>query len=105
MPKPVRLLLLVTALLTTPGPVLAAPAAPPPRAPEMPVVAAGEKVNINTADVTRLMTLSGVGRRVAERIVEHRKVNGPFRKPEEIRRVDGVGAGLWERNRARIVVE
>jgi competence protein ComEA len=66
--------------------------------------AAPGRVNINTADVKTLMTLEGVGRRVAERIVEYRQAHGPFKRPEEIRRVEGIGAGLWEKNRARIVV-
>jgi competence protein ComEA len=65
----------------------------------------GEKVNINTADVKALMRLSGIGRSVAERIVQYRDTNGPFKKPEELRKVEGVGAGLWERNRERIVVK
>jgi competence protein ComEA len=68
-------------------------------------VAVADKVNINTADVTTLMTLGGVGRKVAERIVEHRQAQGPFEKPEDVRKVDGVGRSLWERNRARIVVK
>jgi competence ComEA-like helix-hairpin-helix protein len=63
------------------------------------------KININTADVTALMTLSGIGRAVAERIVEYRQAHGPFQKPEDLRRVEGVGRGLWERNRERIVIE
>jgi competence ComEA-like helix-hairpin-helix protein len=65
----------------------------------------GESVNVNSADVKALMTLDGVGRRVAERIVEYRKTHGPFKKPEELRRVEGIGAGLFERNRERIVVK
>jgi len=64
----------------------------------------GESVNVNTADVKKLMTLDGVGRRVAERIVEYRRTHGPFKKPEELRRVEGIGAGLFARNRERIVV-
>jgi competence protein ComEA len=68
-------------------------------------VAVGEKVNINTAGVKELMTLAGVGRSVAEKIVQYREAHGPFQKPEELRRVQGVGAGLWERNRERIVVK
>lgn len=67
-------------------------------------VPGGDKVNINTADVKQLMKLSGVGRSVAERIVQYRDAHGPFKKPEELRKVEGVGAGLWERNRERIVV-
>jgi competence protein ComEA len=62
-------------------------------------------ININTADVKELMKLEGVGRRVAEKIIEYREHHGVFQKPEEIRRVEGIGSGLWERNRARIVVE
>src|SRR5262245_10952063 len=67
-------------------------------------VSSGDKVNINTADVKELMKLSGVGRSMAERIVQYRDAHGPFKKPEELRKVEGVGAGLWERNRERIVV-
>jgi competence protein ComEA len=62
-------------------------------------------VNINTADVKELMKLEGVGRRVAEKIVEYRDTHGPFKKPEELRKVEGVGNGLWERNRTRIVIK
>jgi competence protein ComEA len=64
----------------------------------------GDKVNINTADVKGLMKLSGVGRSMAERIVQYREAHGPFKKSEELRKVEGVSAGLWERNRERIVV-
>lgn len=68
-------------------------------------VPVGEKVNINTAGVKELMTLAGVGRRVAEKIVQYREAHGPFKKAEEIRRVEGIGGGLWEKNRERIVVK
>jgi competence ComEA-like helix-hairpin-helix protein len=65
----------------------------------------GEKVNINTADTQTLMTLDGVGHKVAEKIVEYREQHGNFTKPEEVRKVDGIGHGLWERNKERIVVK
>src|SRR5262245_14454463 len=45
-------------------------------------------VNINTAGVKELMTLSGVGRKAAERIVAHREARGPFKKPEDLKKVD-----------------
>jgi competence protein ComEA len=63
----------------------------------------GDAVNINTGDVKELMRLEGVGRKVAEKIVEYREHHGLFSKPEEIRKVEGIGSGLWERNRARVV--
>jgi competence protein ComEA len=68
-------------------------------------VTAGDRVDINTADVAALMTLGGIGRKVAERIVEYRQARGPFQKPEDLRKVEGVGRGLWERNRERIIVK
>ena len=63
------------------------------------------QVNINTADVKALMTLDGIGHKVAEKIVEYRDAHGDFKKADDIRKVDGVGHGLWERNRTRIVVK
>ena len=84
----------------------AAAAAPPARGAETSItVKVGEPVNINTAGVKELMRLEGVSRRVAERIVQYREARGPFKQPEELRRVEGIGHGLWERNRARIVVK
>jgi competence protein ComEA len=86
---------------TAPRAETAGKAARPPRV----VAAPGEaRVNINSADVKALMTLSGVGRKVAQRIVAHRDAHGPFKKPEDIRKVDGVTDALWEQNRARIAV-
>ena len=65
----------------------------------------GDPVNINTAGVKELMRLEGIGRKVAEKIVEYREHHGLFGKPEEIRKVEGIGSGLWERNRPRIIVK
>jgi len=65
----------------------------------------GDKVNINTADVKELMKLAGVHKKTAEKIVEYRQTHGLFKKPEEVVKVDGIGHGLYEKNRARIVVE
>jgi len=64
-----------------------------------------DKININTADVKALMTLNGVGRSLAEKIVKHRDEHGPFKKPEDLRHVDGVGSGVIEKNRERISVK
>src|SRR5262245_53788261 len=91
-----------------PGTPKASPVKPDAHAKPAKIVApakARDRVNVNTADVKQLMTLDGVGHRVAERIVEYRKANGPFKKPEDLRRVEGVGAGLLDRNRERIAVK
>jgi competence protein ComEA len=65
----------------------------------------GGKVNINTASVKDLMMLTGVGKKVAEKIVEYRGAHGAFRKAEDVRKVEGLGDALWQRNKDRIVVK
>jgi competence protein ComEA len=68
-------------------------------------VGSDAKVNINTASAKELMTLNGIGAKVAERIVAYRDTNGPFKKAEDLKKVEGIGKGLWERNRERIVTK
>ncbi len=63
------------------------------------------KVNINTASRSELMKLKGVGREVAEKIIAYREKNGSFKTPEEIRKVVGIGKGIWEENREAITVK
>jgi len=63
------------------------------------------KVNINTASAKELTTLDGIGAKVAERIVAYRDAHGPFKKPADLRKVEGVGKALWERNRERVVIK
>ena len=75
-------------------------------APSTSVAAAVDaKVNINTADVKELMTLQGVGRSLAEKIVQYRDTHGLFKKAVDLRKVEGVGDALWEKNRTRVVVK
>ena len=48
-------------------------------------------ININTAAPADLEKLPGIGLKTAERIVEYRQKNGPFKKIEELMNVRGVG--------------
>ena len=48
-------------------------------------------VNLNAASVAQLQTLPGVGASTAQRILEHRQKNGPFKKIEELMNVKGIG--------------
>lgn len=50
-----------------------------------------ERVNINTADAETLTTLPGIGTKRAADIVADRAANGPYRFPEELTRVKGIG--------------
>lgn len=55
-----------------------------------------EKVNINTADSQTLQTLPGIGAARAEDIIAYREEHGPFRIPEDITQVSGIGEGILE---------
>jgi len=68
------------------------------------LVVSDERININTATEAELSKLKGVGPGLARKIVEYRNAQGAFKRPEDIRKVQGVGKGLWEQNRDRIAV-
>ncbi len=54
------------------------------------------QVDINKADWPELATLPGVGRKLAERIVQSREQNGPYADIDDLRRVRGIGARTLE---------
>jgi competence protein ComEA len=64
-----------------------------------------QKVNINTATVQELIKLDRIGPAFAQRIVQYREEIGPFRMPEDIMKVKGIGEKTFEANRDRITVE
>lgn len=61
-------------------------------------------VNINTATIDELDTLSGVGPATAQAIVEDRDVNGPFATIEDLMRVSGIGEKKFEKLKSSICV-
>ncbi len=62
------------------------------------------KININTATVTELMTLDGIGEVKAKAIVEYREKNGYFKSIDDITLVKGIGEKTLEKNRDKITV-
>jgi competence ComEA-like helix-hairpin-helix protein len=74
---------------------LAASRVPPPRPPAAPAVTprmSNGRVNLNTASATELMTLPGIGRTAAERIIAQRDTNGSFTSLEDLATIDGFHA-------------
>jgi competence protein ComEA len=59
-------------------------------------LAPGERIDPNTAPAEELARLPRVGPALAQRIVEDRERNGPFRRAVDLARVPGVGARLVE---------
>ncbi|GHU41875.1 competence protein [Bacilli bacterium] len=67
--------------------------------------APSDKVNINTADLTELQTLSGVGAKRAQDIIDYREQNGPFKTPEDLGKVSGFGEKTIEKLKESITVD
>jgi competence protein ComEA len=62
------------------------------------------KVNINTADVNILSTLSGIGEAKAKAIIDYRTQNGLFKTIEDIKNVSGLGDSLFAKIKDSITV-
>lgn len=62
-------------------------------------------VNINTATAAELETLPGIGPVYAERIVAYREAHGPFKAPQEIMQVEGIGPACYEKIAPYITVQ
>jgi competence protein ComEA len=63
------------------------------------------KIDINKASAEELTQLKGIGPSLAAKIVEYRDKNGPFKNPEDITMVSGIGAKTYENNKDLIVIE
>ena len=72
----------------------------------IPVWAIAGPVNINTADAETISEeLKGIGLSKAEAIVEYRDKHGPFKSPEDLSLVKGIGERTVELNRNDIRVQ
>ncbi len=61
-------------------------------------------VNINTAGVNELVTLPRIGKKIAERIIKFRKMNGKFKRIEDLMKVRGIGEKTFEKIKKRLRV-
>lgn len=61
-------------------------------------------VNINTAGVKELSTLTGIGEAKAQKIIDYRKANGGFKSIDEIMKVKGIGKATYEKFKANITI-
>ena len=61
-------------------------------------------ININTASSEQLDDLPGVGEATANAIVRDREANGPYKSPEDLMRVSGIGEKKFEKMKDKICV-
>ncbi len=62
------------------------------------------RVNINTADIDELKTLTGIGDSKAAAIVAYREANGDFASVEDIMLVPGIKEGVFRKIKDSICV-
>ena len=65
----------------------------------------GAAVNLNTADVAALCTLTGIGEARARDIIRYREQNGRFERREDIMKVSGIKESTYEKIKEQISVD
>ncbi|MFU2163247.1 helix-hairpin-helix domain-containing protein [Streptococcus pluranimalium] len=66
---------------------------------------ATEKVNLNKATLADLQTISGIGQKRAQDILDYRDSNGGFQSVDELSNVSGIGDKTLERIRKEVSVD
>lgn len=64
-----------------------------------------DKININTADEGSLTTLPGIGEAKAKRILSYREEHGGFGSIEEIKNIEGIKDGVFQKIQDLITVQ
>ncbi len=63
-----------------------------------------QKIDINRAESWLLEALPGIGEVLAQRIVDYRDENGPFKRIEDLLKVNGIGPATFEQIKDFITV-
>jgi competence protein ComEA len=82
----------------------AAPSAAAPQAAPKAAAAQPAAIDVNRASAADLQSVPGIGKSLAQRIVDFRDKNGPFGKVEDLLKVQGIGEKSLERLRPYLTV-
>ena len=88
-----------TSLVSTPS----ASSKSSPPSPSPPSQSSG-KINLNSASLSQLDTLSGIGPVYAQRIIDYRNANNGFKSIEEIKNIKGIGDKTFEKFKDKITI-
>ena len=94
----IRSCLVAAALILAVVPPAALAAPPASGAP------AAAPVDVNAASVDDLVAVPGIGKSLAQRIVDFRQKNGPFKSVDDLLKVQGIGEKSLEKLRPHLVV-
>ena len=62
------------------------------------------KININTANISELKQITGIGESTANKIIDYRENVGKFKKIEDIKEVKGIGESKFESLKNKIII-
>lgn len=63
------------------------------------------RIDINHADLEKLISLPGIGPVLGQRIIDYREKNGYFKKIDELKKVKGIGSKKLEKLEKYIKIE
>lgn len=98
--KSISVISLCTALLLTPFASIAKDAQEPsPLKSKAVSQGYAMRIQLNSASLTQLQALKGVGETKAKAILEYRKAHGGFKSVDELTKVKGIGPKILEDNK------
>ncbi|SER78274.1 helix-hairpin-helix domain-containing protein [Streptococcus gallolyticus] len=64
-----------------------------------------DKINLNTATLAELQTISGIGAKRAQDIIDYRDANGGFSSVDDLKNVSGIGEKTLEKLKSEVTVD